>query len=132
MVFRIGLLVLGLLTLVNGVLMIVAPGAWYALTPGVPLTGPMNPHFIRDIGLAYAASGAGLLAGAWAGRTVAVLALAGATWPALHALFHVTLWLTHGFPNGLAAAATEVIGVVGLGALAVWFAHARAKEEGVI
>lgn len=132
MVFRTGLLVLGLLTLVNGLLMIVAPGTWYTLTPGVAPTGPMNPHFIRDIGLAFAASGTGLAAGARAGRTPALLALAGASWPALHALFHVTLWLTHGFPQGLAVQLTEAIGVVSLGILATWFAYARAKDEGVI
>ena len=92
----------------------------------------MNPHFIRDIGLIFIASGAGLLAGARSGRTMATLALAGATWPALHAIFHIVLWLSHGFPRGLAAQATEVIGVVGVGAMAVWFASARARQEGVI
>lgn len=132
MVFRIGLAILGLLNLVNGLAMLAAPGAWYALVPGVPLTGPMNPHFIRDIGLAITVSGAGLLAGARAGRTAAILALAGAAWPVLHALFHIWLWLTHGFPTDPAVQATEAIGVAGLAALAAWFAAARAKQEGVI
>jgi hypothetical protein len=132
MVFRTGLVVLGLFSLVNGLLMLAAPQGWYGWTPGVPLTGPMNPHFIRDIGLAFVASGAGLLAGARSGQAMSVLGLSGAAWPALHALFHVSLWPTQGFPRGFAAQATEVIGGVGLGVFAAWFALARAKQEGVI
>lgn len=132
MIFRLGLVVLGFMNLVNGLVMIAAPRAWYGLTSGVDLTGPMNFHFVRDIGLAFIASGAGLLAGARSGRTMATLALAGATWPGLHVIFHIVLWVSHGFPSGLAARATEAIGVVGVAALTVWFAFARARQEGVI
>ena len=59
MIVRAGLIVVGLFHLVNGIAMIVAPDVWYANTPGVSFTGPINIHFIRDIGLAFAASGAG-------------------------------------------------------------------------
>ena len=47
MVVRLGLSALGLFYLVNGAWMILAPNGWYAATPGVSATGPMNPHFIR-------------------------------------------------------------------------------------
>lgn len=130
--FRLGLAVLGLFYLVNGVWMAVAPGAWYLATPGVTHTGPMNPHFIPDIGLAFLASGAGLLIGTRAGPTAAALALAGATWPALHALFHIWLWFPHGFPQDPNVAATEIFGVVGVAELGLWFALTRARQEGVI
>ena len=46
----------------NGVLMLFAPEAWYAFVPDVTETGPANLHFIRDIGLAFVASAAGLVA----------------------------------------------------------------------
>jgi hypothetical protein len=37
----------------NGLAMLCLPAHWYAAVPGVADTGPFNPHFIRDIGLAY-------------------------------------------------------------------------------
>ena len=46
---RLGLLVIGLFNVANGLYMLLAPGAWYASVPGVVSTGPMNPHFIVDI-----------------------------------------------------------------------------------
>ena len=45
----------------NGLFMLVAPMPWYGFVPGVTDTGFFNQHFIRDIGLAYAASGLILL-----------------------------------------------------------------------
>jgi hypothetical protein len=59
------------------------------LVPGVPQTGPLNPHFVRDIGAAYLVAGATLV---WfaidhAARPAAV---AGAAFLAIHALIH--LW----------------------------------------
>jgi len=128
MIVRLGLIVVGLFHLVNGIAMIVAPHVWYANTPGVSLTGPINVHFIRDIGLAFAASGAGFLLGARAGTTAAALALAGAIWPALHALFHIWEWLADGFPRETLHALSDVFGVVGIAALGVWLAWARARR----
>jgi hypothetical protein len=129
---RLGLVILGLFDLVNGAVMLAVPATWYALTPGVVMSGPMNPHFIRDIGLAFLASGAGLILGARSGGKSAVLALAGATWPALHALLHIVLWFAHGFPREAPQIATEVAGVVVLSALAAGLAWTHAKEEGAL
>jgi hypothetical protein len=61
MLFRGLLSLLGLFHQPNGLFMIADTEAWYLTAPGVSQTGPMNPHFIVDIGLAFAASGAGAL-----------------------------------------------------------------------
>ena len=132
MFVRAGLILVGVFYLINGAAMIAVPAYWYAATPGVVATGPMNPHFIRDIGLIFVASGAGFLLGARSGSTAAALALAAATWPALHALFHVWLWFAYGFPQAADVAVTEALGVVGLAAVGAWLAWLRAKREGVV
>lgn len=74
---------------VNGVFMLFAPDDWYRLVPGVSDTGPLNPHFVRDVGCAFivAAVGFGWMAGDRArGRPAA---LAGTTFLSLHALVHL-------------------------------------------
>jgi uncharacterized membrane protein HdeD (DUF308 family) len=82
------MLLLGLVLAANGLFMLVDPAAWYALAPGVPETGPLNPHFVRDIGCAYAVAGAALIGNAFEERQRAA-ALAGALFLTLHALVHV-------------------------------------------
>ncbi len=58
------MVVFGLMSLGNGLYMLVAPGHWFHEMPAaIPDTGPMNPHFVRDVGAVYALSGAGLLWG---------------------------------------------------------------------
>ncbi len=81
-------MVLGLVQLLNGLFMLLAPEAWYHAVPTVPGTGPFNPHFVRDIGCAYAAAGASLL---WLARDARAwpAALAGCGFLVLHALTHV-------------------------------------------
>jgi hypothetical protein len=47
-------------TVANGLWMLVAPGSWYAELPaGVLDTGPLNVHFVRDIGVTFTVLGAG-------------------------------------------------------------------------
>ena len=48
---------LGLALAANGLLMLFDPAGWYAVAPGVPETGPLNPHFVRDIGCACILTG---------------------------------------------------------------------------
>ncbi len=110
---RILLGLFGLLNLGNGLLMLAAPHLWYETVPGVVATGPFNHHFVIDIALAYVASGAFMLAGFSERRGAAAFALAGAAWPALHALFHILGWIADGFP------ADVINGFLGV-ALAVW------------
>jgi hypothetical protein len=110
-VIRALLLLLGLFHLVNGVVMLFAPGQWFAMVPGVPMTGPFNHHFVQDVGLAFIASGAGLGLSALRRPHAGLLAAAGATWPALHALLHVWGWFTGAMADGHIIT-TEAIGVV--------------------
>ncbi len=71
----------------NGVYMFVDPAAWYAAVPGVPDTGPLNIHFVRDIGIAYFTAGAGLawsvLGAGWRASALAAMFIG------LHSLLHV-------------------------------------------
>lgn len=55
-------LVMGALSIGNGLWMLFAAEHWYFEVPAaVPDTGDFNPHFIRDIGLAYFLSGVGFV-----------------------------------------------------------------------
>jgi len=128
MFIRWGLVLLGFFHLANGLFMLFAPESWYAAVPGVSATGPMNHHFIQDIGFAFIASGTGLALGAR--QHAAAFAVAGAVWPALHALLHVIGWLQMGFPADMNAALSEAVGVVLVGALGVFLAGMRIREKG--
>lgn len=73
----------------NGLFMLVSPQAWYDAVPGVAATGPLNFHFVRDIGCAYLVAGIGM---AWRavqpsrGSSAAIL---GALFLLLHAGVHI-------------------------------------------
>jgi hypothetical protein len=82
-------LILGLALAANGLIMLGLPAEWYAAVPCVSETGPFNPHFVRDIGVAYLVCGAALLCFART-ATARPAALAGAGFLSLHALVH--LW----------------------------------------
>ena len=81
-------LVLGIALAGNGLAMLGAPDAWYLAVPGVPQTGPFNPHFVRDIGAIYVVCGASL---AWFAldRAARASAMAAAAFLTLHAGVHV-------------------------------------------
>jgi len=81
--------------LMQGAAIIAAPFRFYLEAPGVAETGPFNPHFVVDVGVAFLVSGVVLAAGVW--RRDPWLATAGAAFPALHAVFHVYLWVAGGF-----------------------------------
>lgn len=70
----------------NGIYMFVDPPGWYQAVPGVPDTGPLNLHFVRDIGIAYFTAGVALAWSAhsagWRASALAALFLGG------HALMH--------------------------------------------
>jgi hypothetical protein len=119
---------LGLFHLGNGLYMVLAPGAWYAAIPGVADTGPMNPHFITDIGLAFAASGAGLLMAVRQTLVAATLALAGSVWPLLHALFHIWSWFADHMPPTGQLWLSEGLGVVAIGLLGAALAWANFQK----
>ena len=79
--------ILGLLNLANGLWMLLAPGGWYHHLPAaVPDTGPLNPHFVRDIGAAFVTIGAVLLLAPPSRRVLLAVTL----FYVLHAVVHVT------------------------------------------
>lgn len=109
---------------INGVVMIVAPGWWYGATPGVRDSGPFNPHFIIDVGIAFAGSGA-LIGCGTNGAGWRVL-LAGAVFPVGHALFHIVELLTGEAGGPLLV---HVFGVILPAFLTLWTAWSlKAKE----
>jgi hypothetical protein len=89
-------LLAGLLALTmggNGLAMLVAGPWWYGAVPGVTSTGPFNPHFVQDIGIAFLVAGAGF--GWFAMRAAAKpAAVAGAAFLTAHALLHLSGSLT--------------------------------------
>jgi hypothetical protein len=82
--------ILAMPTLLNGSAMFAAGPLWYASVPGVTDTGPFNPHFVQDIGLAFLMAGLALAARAWRPRYWPA-AVAGAGFLAAHALLHLAL-----------------------------------------
>lgn len=80
-------LILAALMAANGVYMLADPPGWYAAVPGVPDTGPLNVHFVRDIGIAYFTAGAALAWSAfgagWRAAALAALFIGG------HSLLHL-------------------------------------------
>lgn len=108
-----------------GIHMFLDPSGWYAATPGVPETGPLNTHFVRDIGagflMASLAYGLCLLRGApWQ------LFVVGAVMPGLHGGIHfIDLITGHSHGGGWAA---DVFGVVLPGFLALLLAIIAVKD----
>ena len=123
------LAVFGLFHLTGGLYMLAAPHAWYASVPGVTETGPFNHHFITDIGFAFVASGIGMMMGFRAGRSAASFALAGATWPALHALFHLWGWISEGIPGDTRVLVSDAVGVMLVSFIGVALAVLRVRTE---
>lgn len=73
----------------NALTMLFLPRDWYNAMPGVPYTGALNMHFVRDIGCAYLVSGIGLAWRAWRGPAAGLVALPGALFLLLHAGVHL-------------------------------------------
>ncbi len=73
--------------------MLANPQAWHFAIPGVTTTGPLNQHFLRDIGLIFVFLGSAFALGAagWARKRAIRRILT-------REASRVALWL---FPNGL-------------------------------
>lgn len=119
--------VIGIALAANGLVMLAAPRAWYGLVPGVPGTGPFNPHFVRDIGCAYLASGGAVLAFALDRRARAA-ALAGGAFLGLHALVH--LWDAAAGRETLGQLLRDLPSVALPALLVLWLAFpSRSRQE---
>jgi hypothetical protein len=101
----------------NGASMLLDGPGWYQRVPGVTDTGPFNPHFVADIGVAFIASAIGLALRAWR-EALWPAALIGAAFLVFHALIHV-VGLLGGHSHH---AMFEWLVVVLPAALAVWAA----------
>ncbi|HRD44920.1 MAG TPA: hypothetical protein PLF78_00395, partial [Caulobacter sp.] len=82
-----GLLGAGLFA--NAVFQLARPLAWYDAVPGAPLTGAFNPHFVRDIGMAYLVVVLGLAWFAWRPRQGWPALVCAAAFLSLHAAIHI-------------------------------------------
>jgi hypothetical protein len=79
---------IGAMNVANGLAMLFDGAGWYARVPGVTDTGPYNPHFVQDIGLAFIVAGGALLARAWR-ASLWPASFAGAAYLAAHAGLHL-------------------------------------------
>jgi hypothetical protein len=111
--------IIGAALAANGLFMLADPAAWYAAVPGVMLTGPLNPHFVRDIGGAYLVAGASLAAFAINPRARGA-ALAGSAFLTVHALVH--LWDGASGRESLHHLANDLPAVFLPPAIALWLA----------
>lgn len=83
------ILVIGVATIANALWMLAGPMHWYTDLPAaVPDTGPFNPHFVRDIGCAFLATGIALVWAFFSPRFRLPLVSIGALFLAAHAILH--------------------------------------------
>ena len=83
-------LIFGGISLANAVWMFVDPLRWYHDLPaGVPDFGPFNPHFVRDIGCAFATVGIAQVWAAFSPRFRTPLVAISAVFLVAHALLHI-------------------------------------------
>jgi hypothetical protein len=114
--------ILGVAMAANGIYMLWGPESWYGMVPGVPDTGPLNPHFVRDIGCAYFVAGGALIGFALDHRFRAA-ALAGAAFLTLHAFVH--LWDAAAGHESIDHLAGDLPAIFVPGVLALWLAWPR-------
>jgi hypothetical protein len=80
----------GLFNATNGLWMLLTPRAWYySLPAGLPDTGPLNMHFVRDLGAAFLTLGLAFCFAAPRAARHRGVVLAASTFYGLHALIHV-------------------------------------------
>ncbi len=118
-----GLTALGLIA--NALYMLADPLGWYGAVEGVSDTGPFNPHFVRDIGVAYLTTAILAAVSAWSIRHAFALMSAVTLFLGLHVLLHIwdiaagRLSLHH-----LVIDAPGVLGPTLVAALLVWWVRA--------
>lgn len=123
------LVVFGVANLGNAAWMLADPGGWYTGLPAaVPDTGPLNTHFVRDIGSAFAVMGCALLAAAV--RPALRVAALGAVslFYVLHALVHVTDTVAGRLPASHWAIDAPGVYVPAVLMLVTTWAASRARE----
>jgi hypothetical protein len=130
MVARLLLALLGAFHVLNGLVMLAAPGRWAATVVHLSAPDHLHFHFIADIAMAFLASGVGLLLGARKGPANAPWAAAGSVWPFLHALVHLKEWIFDGPPALTGDLINEGLGVIVVGVAGValaWFRYRKGE-----
>lgn len=80
----------GLSNLANGLWMLASPAHWYVHLPAdVPGSGPLNEHFVRDIGCIFFLLGVALLVSLRRRELRVTAMVAAAAFSTMHALVHV-------------------------------------------
>jgi hypothetical protein len=116
--------VLAAFNISNGLAMLFASSTWWASVPGAPDTGPFNPHFVEDVGVAFLM--AGLALGARALRPALwPAALAGSGFLAAHAAIHLVM-IASGQDHHAGA---DLLAVVAPAALALYSAFPNQGEQ---
>jgi hypothetical protein len=108
----------------NGLVMLFASSRWWESVPGVPETGPYNPHFAQDVGAAFLVTGLALGARAWR-PAYWPAAVAGSAFLVVHAVIHLVL-MASGHDHHAAA---NLAAVVLPAALAVYAAFPARGER---
>ena len=119
-------LLLALILAANGLTMLAAPHFWYQTTPGVTGTGPLNVHFVRDIGAAYLVAASGFF-WMWKDSQAWRAALAGSAFLTIHALIHLGEMLAGSFD--LHHLLRDLPGVFLLPVFALWLSLTPTKEN---
>jgi len=118
------LLLLAVSGAANGVWMLVDPAHWYHHLPaGVPDTGPLNAHFVRDIGCAYLVFSGALFQAGRAPRWRTPLVVTTASFYVAHAALHL-----HDVARGLLEADHLLLDAWGVYAPALLLAAAAARQ----
>jgi hypothetical protein len=99
--------ILAVFNIANGLAMLFASASWWDSVPGVPDTGPFNPHFVQDVGAAFLVAGLALAARAWR-PALWPAAVAGAAFLAAHAVIHLVM-IASGHDHHAAADLVAVI-----------------------
>jgi hypothetical protein len=115
--------VLAVFNISNGLAMLFASSTWWARVPGVPDTGPFNPHFVEDVGAAFLMAGLALGARAWR-PALWPAALAGSGFLAAHAAIHLVM-IGSGQHHHAGA---DLLAVIAPAALALYW-PSRTKEN---
>jgi len=114
--------------LVNAVWMLASPAHWYLNLPAnIPGTGPLNEHFVRDIGCIFLLLGMALLAGMFVRRLRLPSMVLATAYSLLHALVHV-----YDSARGLLAPdhwRVDVVPIYATTLLSLWLTVKLAREE---
>jgi len=108
MKLRVTLAVIAAFLAANGAYMLATPAVWYYSIDSVPLTGPLNVHFVRDIGCAYLAASIGVMCAALRRDWLLPGGLAALGFIGGHALVHAAEALA-GQAQGLSA--VDLLGI---------------------